>query len=419
MLTTALEKTAEHTNPYAPLSVPEFRSFITGRFIFIMGLRMTGTVIGWWVYLLTKSPLALGLVGLSEVIPAVSLALYAGQHIDRTEKRGLLLRCVLLYILCIGIFCLLSSDMTGRLMSPWAISLIIFAVIAGTGAIRSFSGPTFSSLIAQIVPREWLPAAASISSATWLVASICGHAAGGFLIAGIGIHLTFLVILVQVCIGYIVLSRLKPKEVLNSGKANTWLRVKEGLQYVFHTKELLGAMTLDLFAVLFGGAVALVPVFAKDILHIGPIGFGWLNAATDIGSIITVTILTIRPLRKKQGRILFFAVAGFGACIILFALSKVFWLSFLALLISGCMDGVSVIVRSTILQLKTPDELRGRVMSVSSMFINSSNELGQFESGVAARLMGTVPSVIFGGCMTIAVVAFTWFKAPSLRKMEY
>jgi MFS family permease len=174
-----------------------------------------------------------------------------------------------------------------------------------------------------------------------------------------------------------------------------------------------------MFAVLFGGAVALVPVFAKDILQIGPIGFGWLNAAADIGSIITVTILTIWPLKKQQGRILFFAVAGFGLCIILFGLSTVFWLSFAALMMAGCMDGISVIVRSTILQLKTPDELRGRVMSVNSMFINSSNELGQFESGVTAKLMGTVPSVVFGGCMTLAIVIVTWFKAPSLRKMEY
>lgn len=384
-----------------------------------MGLRMTGTVIGWWVYLLTGSPLALGLVGLSEVIPAVSLALYAGQHIDRSEKRALLLRCILMYTGCILFLWLLSSGTASRHLNPWTICLIIFAVIAITGAIRSFSGPTFSSLIAQIVPREILPAAASISSATWLVASISGHAAGGFLIAGIGIQNTFLVILLQVCAGYFILSRLKPKEVLVSGKANTWSRVKEGLQYVFHSKELLGAMSLDLFAVLFGGAVALVPVFANEILHVGPIGFGWLNAATDIGSIITVTILTVRPLKKQQGRTLFYAVAGFGICIILFALSTVYWFSFLALMISGCMDGVSVIVRSTILQLKTPDELRGRVMSVSSMFINSSNELGQFESGVAARLMGTVPSVVFGGCMTIAVVIFTWFKAPTLREMEY
>jgi hypothetical protein len=195
--------------------------------------------------------------------------------------------------------------------------------------------------------------------------------------------------------------------------------VKEGLRYVFKTKELLGAMSLDLFAVLFGGAVALIPVFASDILKVGPIGFGWLNAATDIGSVASILTMTIFPLKGKQGKILMFAVAGFGLCIITFGLSQVFWLSFAALLVSGTLDGISVVVRGTILQLKTPDELRGRVSSVSSMFISSSNELGLFESGVAAKILGVVPSVIFGGCMTLGVVIFTWFKAPSLRKMEY
>ncbi len=406
-------------NPYAPLGIPEFKFFIAGRFIFIMGLRMTGTVIGWWIYLLTGSPLALGMVGLSEVIPALSLALYAGHYIDITEKRKLLLKCILLYMGCISILMYLSSSHASSFFSPIALAACICAVIAGTGAIRAFSGPTFSAMIAQIVPLEQLPAAASISSATWLIGSITGHAAGGFLIAYVGINYTFCVILAMMLTGFIILRFLSVKPILQKAGTKTWQSVKEGINYVFKTKEIFGAMTLDLFAVLFGGAVALVPIFAKDILHIGPVGFGWLNAAADIGSIITVTILTIRPLQKKQGRTLFFAVGGFGVCIILFAFSTAFWLSFFALLLSGCMDGVSVIIRSTILQLKTPPELRGRVMSVNSMFINSSNELGQFESGVMAKLMGIVPSVIFGGSMTIAVAVFTWFKAPSLRKMEY
>ncbi len=299
------------------------------------------------------------------------------------------------------------------------IAILICVIIAFTGAIRAFSGPTFSALIAQIVPKDILPSAAAISSATWLIGSICGHAVAGFLIAFLGITNTFFVIIAFVIVGYMLLSKLSVKPVFVTSATKTWQSVKEGINYVFKTKELLGALSLDLFAVLFGGAVALVPIFAKDILHVGPIGFGWLNAAADIGSIISVTFLTVRPLQRQQGRILFYAVAGFGICIIFFAISTVFWLSFAALLLSGCMDGISVIIRSTILQLKTPDELRGRVMSVSSMFINSSNELGQFESGVAAKLMGTVTSVIFGGCMTIGVVVFTWFKAPSLRKMEY
>lgn len=411
--------TTTNRNPYAAFKIKEFKYFIAGRCIYIMGLRMTGTVIGWWIYLLTNSKLALGFVGLSEVIPALSLALYAGHHIDKNEKRKLLLRCILGYLGCVILLIILSSQYTASNVHHWTIALLICAVIGITGAIRAFSGPTFSAMISQIVPKEILSNAASISSATWLVASIFGHASAGFLIAFLGINKSFYVIFIMVAGGYFVLSKLAVKPVFKNATTKTWQSVKEGLQYVFKTKIILGALSLDLFAVLFGGAVALIPVFAKDILHLSPIGFGWLNAATDIGSIITVTTLTIWPLRGKQGRILFYAVAGFGLCIIFFALSKLFWLSFAALLLSGCMDGVSVIIRSTILQLKTPDELRGRVMSVNSMFINSSNELGQFESGVAAKLMGTVTSVVFGGCMTLAVVVVTWFKAPSLKKMEY
>lgn len=406
-------------NPYAALRIAEFRDFITGRFIFIMGIRMTATVIGWWMYILTNSKLALGLVGLSEVIPALSLALYAGHYIDVNEKRNLLLRCVILYGIAVILLFLLSTDYMKSHFNHWTIAFIMCGIIAGTGAIRSFSGPTFSSMISQVVPKELLSNAAAISSATWLTGSIVGHALGGFFIAFFGINYTFLAILMFVICGYLLLRRLKPKPIFVSKARNTWQSVKEGIVYVYKTKELLGASMLDLFAVLFGGAVALVPVFAKDILKVGPLGFGWLNAATDIGSILTVTYLTIKPFKKNQGKILFYAVAGFGVCIILFAFSTVFWLSFFALLVSGCMDGISVIIRNTILQLKTPDELRGRVSSVNSMFINSSNELGQFESGVTAKLMGTVPSVIFGGCMTIAVVIATWFKAKSLRKMEY
>lgn len=385
-----------------------------------MGLRMSGTVVGWWIYNLTNSPLALGLVGLSEVIPALSLALYAGHYIDRNENRKLLLKCVALYIGCILCFVLLSGKKLNSTTEPWTIAILIFTIIGITGAIRAFSGPTFSSMIAKIVPKQILPSAAAISSATWLIASILGHALGGFFIALLDVHDTFFVILSLLFLGYFLLNKLSTKPIFETNTTiSTWNSVKEGIQYVYQTKEILGALSLDLFAVLFGGAVALIPIFARDILHVGPIGFGWLNSATDIGSIITVTILTVLPLRKKQGKKLLYAVAGFGIFIIVFAISKTFWISFLALLFSGVLDGISMIVRGTILQLKSPDNLRGRVMAVNSMFINSSNELGQFESGIAAKLFGIIPSVIFGGCMTIAIVIATWFKAPSLRKMEY
>ena len=270
-----------------------------------------------------------------------------------------------------------------------------------------------------MVPRELLIYASQLSSTSWLVASITGHAMAGFLIVWLQVSGTFMVILSLILFGLYSLFKLKEKPPSLTVEKKTLEAVGEGLKYVFKTKEVLAALSLDLFAVLFGGAVAMVPVYAKDILHVGPIGFGWLNAAADIGSISMVIALTISPMKRRQGIKLLIAVAGFGACIIVFGISKWYWLSFVALMISGLLDGVSVVVRSNIIQLKTPDELRGRVMSINSMFINSSNEIGQFESGVAAKLLGVIPSVVFGGCMTLLVVVATWIKAPSLKKLEY
>ena len=277
-----------------------------------------------------------------------------------------------------------------------------------------------SSMIAFVVPRDLLQNATTWNQGTWLSASVSGHAVGGFLIALIGISNTFLVVCGLIAIGFFFFARLKPKppQHLNA-EQNTWQSVLDGLKFVYRTKALLGAMAVDMFAVLFGGAVAMVPVYASDILKIGPMGFGWLNAAVDIGAIVIVVLLTLFPMKHAQGRKMLIAVAGFGVCIILFGLSKWFWLSFAALLVAGMLDGVSVVVRGTVMQLLTPDHMRGRVSSVSGMFVLSSNELGQFESGLAAKILGVVPSVVFGGCMTLAVVITTWFKAPTLRKFDY
>jgi MFS family permease len=390
-----------------------------GRFVFIMGLRMMGTLVAWWMYELTRDAFYIGMIGLAEAIPAITLALYAGYVIDKSEKRKLLLRSVFLYGICASALLAISTNWFQQEVSSKLMIIFIYSIIFLTGTIRAFSGPSFSAIIASLVPRKLLVTASQLSSTSWLIASITGHATAGFLIALFHVTGTFLVITCLIFTGLFLLSKLnaKPPGILTEQK--TIEAVSEGLKYVFKTKEVLAAITLDLFAVLFGGAVAMVPVYAKDILHVGPIGFGWLNAAADIGSISMVIGLTISPMRRKQGIKLLFAVAGFGACIIIFGLSKWYWLSFAALLVSGVLDGVSVVVRSNIMQLKTPDELRGRVMSVNSMFINSSNEIGQFESGVAAKLLGVVGSVVFGGCMTILVVVATWFKAPSLKKLEY
>lgn len=393
---------------------------LIGRFCFVMGLRMLATLVGWWLYELTRDPFAIGLIGLAEVVPALSLALYAGHVVDVSEKRKLLLKGVGAYLLCGIALCLLSTRYISTHNPKSFVVGGIYTIIFITGIVRAFSGPVFSAIVGQMMPRDLLSNAITWNQGTWLFASVTGHASAGFCIALFGNTGTLVTVAALMLVALIMLSTITPKPAAASGKDKaTWESVREGLQFVFKTKEILGALSLDLFAVLFGGAVAMVPVYAKDILHIGSIGFGWLNAATDLGSIIMIMTLTIFPLKQNQGRTLLFAVAAFGLCIITFGISKVFWLSFAALFISGIVDAISVVIRGTIVQMKTPDEMRGRVISVNLMFINSSNELGQFESGVAAKLLGVVRSVVFGGAMTLFVVFVTWFKAPTLRKMEY
>jgi MFS family permease len=402
------------------LRIAEYRRFVTARFFYIMAQRMVTTMIGWRIYEITHNALSIGLVGLSEFLPAFVLALYAGHIIDRSDKRAVLLTTTLSYLACVGGLILISvGPVTRSLGSHW-LPPVIYALIFATGVIRSFSGPTFNAIIAQIVPRQQLPNAVTLNSSVFLVASVIGHATGGFLIANLSYVNSFCCVALYVCIAFAFFIRLSPKKIMvEDSEKKTWESIKDGLRFVYRTREVVGAMALDLFAVLFGGAVAMIPVYASDILRVGPIGFGWLNAASDIGSMITIFGLTLSPLRRRQGLTLLYAVAGFGVCIIVFGVSRWYFLSFLALLASGLLDGISVVVRSTILQLKTPDNMRGRVSAVNSMFINSSNELGQFESGVMARLLGVVPSVVFGGCMTIGIVILTWFRAPDLRKMEY
>ncbi|MBS1737377.1 MAG: MFS transporter [Bacteroidetes bacterium] len=407
-------------DPFSSIKNKEYRYLLLGRFSFIMALRMMSTLIGWWIYLLTNDPFAIGLVGLAEVIPALSLALYAGHIIDQSEKRKLLIRQMFFYLLAALALVALSSKPIQAHLSLHSTSLFIYLIIFCTGIFRAFAGPVHGAMIAYIVPREELQNATTWSQGTFLSASVTGHAIGGFLIAVAGITGTLVSVCFLMTTSIFFIFNLLPKPPsIKKGSVRTWESVKEGLRFVYKTKELLGAITLDLFAVLFGGAVALIPIYARDILKVGPEGFGILNGASDLGSICIVILLTFFPPKRKQGKKLLLAVGGFGICIIIFGISKIFLLSFFALMISGMLDGISVVIRGTITQLKTPDYMRGRVMSVNSMFVNSSNELGQFESGLTAKLMGTISSVVFGGGMTLLVVAGTWLKAPTLRKMEY
>lgn len=407
--------------PIKTLLIPQFRDLIVGRFFLVLAFRMLATLLGWWVYDLTKDPFAIGLIGLSEVIPAVSSALYAGHVIDNTEKKRLLLICNYLYVVLIGMLALVAyfqSDL--HRFNGKELSYFIYGTIFLTGFCRAFLGPIVPSMIPKIVGTIRLPAAITVNQATFLTASVTGHALGGFFIHWFGIPGTLFCVVGLMTLASLFFWRLPlhPSEAVNKG-VKVMESMKEGLSYIYRTKEILGALLLDMFAVLFGGAVAMIPVFAKDLLHVGSQGFGFLNAAADLGAMVVIITLAFVPLRKNQGKLLLFAVAGFGLCIIGFGLSKWYWLSFFFLVLSGILDGISVVIRGTIVQLKTPEHIRGRVLSVNSIFIMSSNELGQFESGLAAKLLGVARSVVFGGTMTLFIALFVARKIPKLRKMQY
>jgi MFS family permease len=297
---------------------------------------------------------------------------------------------------------------------------MIYAVIFCIGIMRAFSGPTSFALVSQLIPKEELPNAITWHSGSWQIASVTGPALAGFLYGTIGVSNTFYWMVLGLAVAMTAVFFITNKPAAAQQRDEPVLEsIKQGFRFVWKSREILGTMSLDLFAVFFGGATALLPYFADVILKTGPEGLGMLRSAPAIGSLFVLTLVTIRPLKKQQGRLMLYCVAGFGTMIILFGLSQMFWLSMFALFMSGVLDGISVIVRSTILQLKTPDEMRGRVASLNSIFIMSSNELGAFESGLTARILGVVPAVVFGGGMTLAVVIATWFKAPGLRKLEY
>jgi MFS family permease len=381
---------------------------------------MTPVLLGWRLYEITGSKLALGILGLSEVVSAIGFALPAGVKVDKSNKHKLLSISIAIYFFLMLGLLLVTCRWMQQTTSVKAVEWSIYALVFCSGIVRAYSGPAFNSFLPQLIPAESLVKAISVNSMVWLIAAVAGPAMAGLLIGYTNITIAFSIVCALIGTSFFLFQNIKPKPVSwQPGNSKTWDGVKEGLRFVFHQKALLGAMSLDMFAVLFGGATALLPVFATDILQVGPQGLGWLVAATYLGNFVAIAWLTSRPLKKKQGTTVLYVVAGFGLCILIFALSKNYWLSFAALFASGLFDGVSVIIRGTIVQLFVPDNMRGRVSSVNSIFINSSNELGQFESGVAATLLGTAPSVIFGGCMTLLVVIITWIKAPGLRKFEY
>lgn len=395
----------------------EFKYFLGAKLFFTLGLRMISTIVIYQVFHLANTYMV-GLAGLTEFLPAVISALYAGHYIDTHDKKNILCLSYILYLLCAATLAIVSMPQIN--IETNTRLYVIFLVVFFTGIIRSFSSPAASSMIAAIVPRANFQKAISLSSSSYLVSSIAGHATGGLIIALAGISNAYFVSAVLIGGAAVFAFLLSPKPpVLKHISESIFSSIKNGFQFVWNSKTLLGVISLDLFAVLFGGAVAFIPEIAEQVLHTNAIGYGFLNAAMDIGALISVLILLAVPMKKKQGIKMLLAVAGFGLFIIVFGLSKVYWLSFMALAVAGVCDGISVVIRGTISQLYTPDELRGRVSSINMIFINSSNELGQFESGITSKLFGTLPAVVFGGAMSVIVVVGTWIGFPSLKKIEY
>jgi MFS family permease len=404
--------------PDSPLRNRGFLGLLAYRLLAILSYQIVAVTVGWHIYELTHDALALGLIGLTEVVPYFCFALFAGYLVDHLPRRKLGMAA------CIGLMAsslLLAGIAAGIVPAGLggSTTLVIYAAVALNGVVRAFLGPVNSALFSRVLRREHYARGAGMSSVVMQTGLVLGPAIGGLLVGWSGKTTAYLVAAVLAVAAAAAIISLRVTEPVATGERVPVFRsIGEGLRFVWNTQVVLGAQALDMFSVLFGGAVALLPAFISDILHAGPEALGILRAAPAFGSVLTGLWLSRRPLGHGAGRLLLVAVAGFGLCIIGFALSTQLWLSALLLLMSGLCDGVSVVVRTTILQLATPDHLRGRVSSINGIFIGSSNELGAFESGVAARLLGLVPSVIFGGCMTLGIVAATAKLAPRLRRLD-
>jgi len=409
---------------YAALRYRAFRHLSFGVLLFTLAVMVQEVVISYQLYRLTHDPLVLGLIGLAEAIPFISLALFGGHYADRRDKKRIIQVTMSLFVAGSLILLWVFSPAAQASLTSLQLLLLIYGVIALLGLARGFFVPAAGALLPFLVPRAVYANAAAWRSTFWQAGAIVGPAAAGFLYAGIGLQATLAMVVVVLLLAIALLSRLPTQPVESPGAdatdddATLWQSLAEGIRFVFANRIILYAISLDLFSVLFGGVVAILPIFAQDILKVGAEGLGVLRAAPSLGAMLTVFACTHYPPTRHAWRNLLIAVAGFGAATLVFALSKVFWLSVLALFLTGAFDSISVVIRQTILQVMPPDHLRGRVYSVNSIFISSSNELGAFESGVAARLIGTVPSVLLGGAMTLAIVTYVWRRSKALFEVR-
>ena len=395
-----------------------FLKLLAFRIQIVLAYQIMAVAVGWHIYEITHDTLALGLIGLAEVVPYFCTALFAGHAVDHHYSRRIfgMLAAIMLGVNALTLTAI-SMNLIGHSLSSDA-SLWIYFSIAFTGVARAFIAPSYTTLFALILPRDQYARASGIGSSIFQTGLVVGPALGGLLVGFASKTMAYSLATV-LCLGAAAaMWSLRIKEPPAEDSPPVFTSIAQGLRFVFSNQIVLGALSLDMFAVLFGGAVALLPAFIQDVYHLGPEGLGVMRAAPAVGAIMTGLVLTRYPINLHAGRWLLSAVAGFGLCIIGFGISTSFWIAAVLLLLSGIFDGISVVMRTTILQLATPDAMRGRVSAINGIFIGSSNELGAFESGLAARLLGLVPSVIFGGLMTLTVVGFTAKLAPKLRKLE-
>lgn len=409
------------TDPYAALRYPEFVNLITTNSLITAALLIQEVVIGYELYKITHDPLSLGFIGLAEAIPYISLALFGGHYADRKDKRTIMQISQSVILVCsLGLIALMNPENRSHL-SQTSLLLMVYGVLAVIGFAKGFYSPAVSSMKAFLTPREVYSNAATWSGTFWQVGAIAGPGVAGFLYAYLGLinALWVVVAILAVTQATLLLISKKPiPQVAEEETVSLWQSIKEGIQFVYEQKILLYSISLDLAAVLFGGVIAILPVFAEDILKVGAEGLGILRAAPSVGAVLTIFMTAYFPPARHAWRNMLISVAGFGVATLIFAVSTHFWLSVVMLFFTGAFDAISVVIRQTILQVVPPDHMRGRVISVNSVFVSSSNEIGAFESGVLAKVMGTVPSVLLGGSLTMVIVIWVWIKSKELFKVQ-
>jgi MFS family permease len=404
-------------DPFAVLRVKEFNFFLAFRFFLTLGIQMQSVIVGWQVYALTDDVLYLGMIGLAEAIPFIMISFFSGHIADTFNRKRIVVFFTSLFILVTAFLLWLSQEKNLVLIEDYGV-YPIFIAIAAVGVIRGFLSAAIPSFMAQIVPRELYANAATWNSTLWHVASIVGPSLAGFMIAAsYSAAYTMDISFIIIAFFSFILIANKPMPVKEKTES-LFESISAGVKFVFKNQLILGALSLDLFAVLFGGAVALLPAFADEVLHAGAIELGFLRAAPAIGAVLMALLIAYKPPTHNAGRNLFLSVGAFGVATILFGLSTNFFWAFFFLFLTGAFDNVSVVIRHTILQLSTPDNMRGRVSAVNGIFIGSSNEIGAFESGATARAFGLKPSIVLGGILTVAVVLVTARLAPKLRKLN-